>query len=242
MRILLTNDDGINSIGLRIVADWAQKLGEVTVVAPLKEQSGKSQSLQIHDPFMIEKVEYAGAKEAYAVDSTPADCVRFAVSGLKKSFDLVISGVNRGYNLSSDVLYSGTAGAASEAVTFGINAIALSTNYTSFEQVPAVLDEVYGFIMDIGGFEKAELYNVNVPLSPKGILVTKGAKKYFKEYFIDLGDGKYLQQADFTPILSDDLFLDVNAVNSDFISVSPLTVIRTDLVAFEELKHNKKVF
>ena len=78
MKILLTNDDGIDAEGLRVVADWAKNLGHVTVCAPKVQQSGKSHAINIYTPFEIKKVDYEGADEAYAVDSSPADCVRFA--------------------------------------------------------------------------------------------------------------------------------------------------------------------
>ena len=81
MRILITNDDGIGSEGIRALVDWAQKLGEVSVFAPNVEKSGKSVSVELRKPFSAEKVEYPGAVEAYAIGSTPADCVRFAVLG-----------------------------------------------------------------------------------------------------------------------------------------------------------------
>lgn len=116
MKILITNDDGIFSEGLAILTKWATKLGEVYVVAPSQQQSGKSHAITIHSPFEISKVTLGlGEKEAYAVDSTPVDCVRFATLGLGIQFDLIFSGINKGYNLGEDILYSGTVGALFEA-------------------------------------------------------------------------------------------------------------------------------
>ena len=120
MKILITNDDGIQSQGLRIVANWAKKLGDVTVCAPKFEQSGKSHSIDIHNPFEVQKVDYADDVRAYSVDSSPADCVRYGVLALGGEFDLVLSGINRGFNLGVDIVYSGTVGAAFEAAYFGI--------------------------------------------------------------------------------------------------------------------------
>lgn len=88
MKILLTNDDGIQSEGLMIVAKWAKKLGDVTVSAPKFEQSGKSHSIDIHNPFEVKKVDYLDGVRAFSVDSSPADCVRFATLGLHETYDL----------------------------------------------------------------------------------------------------------------------------------------------------------
>ena len=111
MRILIVNDDGIRASQMLPRARWAKKLGTVTVVAPKVEQSGKSQGIELHEPFEVKAVELEEGIEAYAVDSTPADCIRYAVLGLGRTFDLVISGINRGFNMGTDIMYSGTAGA-----------------------------------------------------------------------------------------------------------------------------------
>ena len=117
MKILLTNDDGIQSEGLMIVAKWAKKLSDVTVSAPKFEQSGKSHSIDIHNPFEVKKVDYFDGVRAFSVDSSPADCVRFATLGLHETYDLVISGINKGLNLGEDIMYSATNGAKFEIKT-----------------------------------------------------------------------------------------------------------------------------
>ena len=93
MRILLTNDDGIDAIGIRLVAEWAKTLGELTVVAPKVEQSGMSHAIDFTHPIEIKKVDFMEGVEAYSMASTPADCVRFGVLALNKKFDLILSGV-----------------------------------------------------------------------------------------------------------------------------------------------------
>ena len=106
MKILVTNDDGIFTDGIIGLAKWAKKLGNVTVIAPKVEQSGKSHSITLGKPYEILKVDYPEDIEAYSVDSTPADCVRFAYLGLNRKFDLVLSGINQGMNLGNDIAYS----------------------------------------------------------------------------------------------------------------------------------------
>ena len=95
MRILITNDDGMHATQLVPLIQWCQKLGDITTVVPKVEQSGKSHGIELRTAFEAKQVELAPGITAWAVDSTPADCVRFAVMGLHKEFDLVISGVNR---------------------------------------------------------------------------------------------------------------------------------------------------
>ena len=98
VKILVTNDDGIDALGIRIIAGWAQKLGEVTVSAPKYQQSGKSHSIEINEPFEVIKCEFMPGIPAYRIDSTPADCVRYAMKD-SDGYDLVISGINNGYNI-----------------------------------------------------------------------------------------------------------------------------------------------
>ena len=149
MKVLLTNDDGIDSTGLHIVAKWAAKhFDEVVIAAPKTQQSGKSHAICIHTPIEItRRDDFAPNARAYCVDSTPVDCVRYATLGLKENYDLVISGINKGYNLGEDMLYSGTVGAIFEASLRGINGIALSTEYTSFDTAEAWLDDIYNFFV-----------------------------------------------------------------------------------------------
>ena len=128
MKILLTNDDGIDAEGLRVVADWAKNLGHVTVCAPKVQQSGKSHAINIYTPFEIKKVDYEGADEAYAVDSSPADCVRFGTIGLGRHYDLVLSGVNKGLNMGEDIMYSGTAGAITISVPNGYELVSVKVS------------------------------------------------------------------------------------------------------------------
>ena len=128
MRILVTNDDSVSASGLLPLVRFCQTLGDVTVVVPKFEQSGKSHGIELHKSFECKQVQLAEDLTVWTVDSTPADCVRFAILGLKLQFDLVISGINRGFNIGADQIYSGTVGAACEAIALGVPAVALSTS------------------------------------------------------------------------------------------------------------------
>ena len=104
MRILITNDDGINAPGIRMLAEWAKTIGEVTVVAPKVEQSGMSHAIQFVDPIEIKKVPFMEGVEAWSMDSTPADCVRFGIVGLEREYDLVLSGNDNGFAASKKLI------------------------------------------------------------------------------------------------------------------------------------------
>ena len=236
MKILLTNDDGFFSAGLAALLEKAKTIGEVTVIAPLTEQSCKSHGIEVKKPFSVKKQTLADAAEAYAVDSTPADCVRFALEGLGKSFDLLLSGINRGFNLGKDILYSGTVGACFEAAAFGLKAVAVSTFPESPSTAVNELERLYSLFAERSLLTRAEVYNINVPENPKGILFTRQGGPYYRDHFTDLGDGTYIQQGYCVYDGSRDLRFDTDAVMNGYISVTPLTTERTDLAAYEIIK------
>src|SRR4051794_21704829 len=123
MRLLVTNDDGILAHGLECLARAAEPLGEITVVAPDREQSATSHSLTLHHPVRPVKL----AERRWQVDGTPTDCVMLAVEGLMDERpDFVLSGINHGSNMGEDVLYSGTVAAAMEGLMLGVPSIAVS--------------------------------------------------------------------------------------------------------------------
>lgn len=236
MRILITNDDSISSAVLLPLAKWAQKLGEVTVVVPKVEQSGKSHGIELHQAFEVKPVEFDGI-EAYTVDSTPADCVRYAVLGMKRQFDLVISGINRGLNIGMDVMYSGTAGAIFEAAALGIPAVALSTDPKSFEPALSQLDTVLQFFIDNKLMEKCSLYNVNFPLEFKGIRVTRQGGPFYSDDFEPIGNDLYMPRGKCVYEYSGDFTLDTDAALNGYVSISPMTVVRTQMDVYRQLQY-----
>lgn len=237
MRILITNDDGIKSEGIRALVDWAQKLGEVSVFAPNVEKSGKSVSVELREAFKVEKVEYPGAVEAYAVHSTPADCVRFAVLGLGKKFDLVLSGVNKGQNLGHDINYSGTAGAVTEAAMHGINGIAVSTSKKGLETAKANFDRVYDYFIEKDLFSYCKTYNVNFPTKEVlGIEITRQGGVRFSDEYEPIGDDMYMPHSYVCFELTGNKEIDLDAVNMGYVSITPMTWSRVDEKVFESLK------
>lgn len=236
MKILITNDDGIGSDCLSQLVDWAQRMGNVTVVAPKYEQSGKSHAIELKKPFEIKKTDRFPGVVSYAVDSTPADCIRYAILGLKQNFDLIISGINRGFNLGNDIIYSGTAGAAFEAAYFGINALALSTDATSFASASDHLDIIFKYINDNRLFCHNMIYNINIPPHAKGIRITRQGGPYYSDEFIPCGDNLYMPTGTLVYINTHNPDIDTDAVTDGYISITPLTLCRTSEEAYNTLK------
>lgn len=237
MKILITNDDGIHAAGLPALVRWAQGLGEVTVLAPKTEQSAKSHGINIHSAFEVRPVELFPGVRAYAVDSTPADCVRFAVLGLKERFDLVLSGINRGLNIGSDIMYSGTVAAIFEAAALGMAGVALSTPPEYYDRAAAHLDEVADYFRRHALLEKCRIYNVNIPESHNGFRITRQGGPYYSDEFLP-------RPNDMHHPCGRDVFRPCGSVEPDtdavlvghYISVMPLTADRCDQGAYEALR------
>ena len=233
MKILLTNDDGINAEGLRHLVNWAKTKGEVCVLAPKVQQSGKSQSIEIHNGYEVKKVDIFDGVEAYSVDSTPADCVRIAVLGMKKKFDLVISGINCGPNLGGDIHYSGTVGACFEAAKSGFKAMAVSAPFKSFENAIKNLDRVYNEICNRAMFDFAEILNVNFPEKGDEILITRMGPAIYSDEFEFSEDGNVSPHLVCLYKNTHNLELDTDATMTGHISITPLRCDLTNLAAYD---------
>ena len=236
MRILVVNDDSVSASQLLPLVKWCRKLGDVTVVVPKYEQSGKSQSIELHKPFEVKKIELEPGLPAYTVDSSPADCVRYAVFGLKLQFDLVISGINRGFNMGCDIMYSGTAGAVFEAVSLGIKAVAISTSPEFYNRAAEPLDQVLEFFREHKLMELCDLYNVNVIPDAKGIRITRQGGHFYSDDFIHEGNDMYMAHGKCVYENKNDLTIDSDCVMAGYISVMPMTINRADPAVYDKLK------
>jgi len=178
--ILVTNDDGVHSEGIKELAAALAHLGKVTIVAPMQEASAIGHALTLRRPLRIESI----ATNTFGIDGTPTDCVNLAISHvIKQKPDLIVSGINKGWNLGDDVTYSGTVSGALEGALLGIPAIALSTqNFhrrNEFEFGPAAraAATVAELVLE-RGMPKFTFLNINVPFGPnKGFRVTVQAKR-----------------------------------------------------------------
>jgi len=240
MRILITNDDGMHATQLVPLIRWCRKLGEITTVVPKVEQSGKSHGIELRHAFEAKQVALAPGITAWAVDSTPADCVRFAVMGLKQEFDLVISGINRGLNVGTDMMYSGTVGAIFEAANLNIPGIALSTTIGYYEEAVTQLDRILEYFTTHKLMEKGNHYNVNIPADAKSIRITRQGGPYYSDEFPHIGNDMYQPKGICVYENRNDLTLDTDSVMSGHISVMPLSTNRVDTALYaqlEELNH-----
>jgi len=244
MKILVTNDDGYLAEGLRTLVDAVRELGEVSVVAPDREQSATSHSLTLHNPLRVS----ARGEGVYAVDGTPTDCVILALGELLDGRpDVVLSGINHGQNLGDDVLYSGTVAAAMEATILGVPAVALSLVGAQRDQLPGwapVVSRILARLLRSGGaaLPPETLLNINLPAVPpaqvKGVRITAlGRREYLnaitramdpngREYFwIGGGEGRWWGGPD----------SDFRAIREGYISVTPLHLDLTNHELREEL-------
>ncbi len=192
MNILVSNDDGILAPGLGLLAEVCQSVGEVTVVAPDREQSGTSHSLTLHRPVRPAR----RPDGAFQVDGTPTDCVLLALGTLMPERpDFVFSGVNHGPNMGEDVLYSGTVAVAMEAVTLGVPGIGISfcgTDPETLRSYRGLLEDLVRRITRVRDFPADTLLNINLPGIPasqvKGMKVTKLGSRFFKESLARMKD------------------------------------------------------
>jgi 5'-nucleotidase len=240
MKILVSNDDGILAAGLTLLADVCAGVGQVTVVAPDREQSATSHSLTLHRPVRATR----RADGAFQVDGTPTDCVLLALGALSTDKpDFVISGVNHGPNMGEDVLYSGTVAAAMEGLASGIPSIAVSYGSFDIEHLAshrAPLQKLIKRLVEVDEFPRDTLLNVNLPAIPgdqvKGVKVTTLGSRVFSEeiarmkdpwgreiYWIGGGRATWSGGED----------SDFQAVRNGYISVTPLHV---DLTNYEFLE------
>src|SRR5581483_2476762 len=177
-RILVTNDDGYRSQGLRALADALAPLGEVTIVAPMTEASAIGHALTLRRPLRLEAI----AERVYAVDGTPTDCVNIAVTQVLRALpDLVVSGINKGWNLGDDVTYSGTIAGALEAALLGVPAIAVSLRQTRGDYDFSFAARAAALMADAilrRPLPPRTFLNINVPKGePKGYRATVQAKR-----------------------------------------------------------------
>jgi 5'-nucleotidase len=245
MRILVTNDDGVESEGIKVLASSMMGLGDVYIVAPKNPQSAGSHATTLHKPLRVEKYPMGiGEKISLRVSGTPADCVLLAVDELiSEKIDVVVSGINNGPNLGYDIIYSGTVAGAREGAINGILSFAFSVDAfenPNFSYVAKFAPLFIKAVIDLN--IKGKVYfNLNFPnLSEKEIkgyrFVKQGRREYIervkigedpfgKEYFWIGGKLKQDEQND----------TDTEAVRNGFVAITPLTLDFTDYEMLQSL-------
>lgn len=246
LKILVCNDDGISSPGIYALVSKLKEIANVTVVAPLTEQSAVGHAITMKYPLRVK--EHIINKEffGYAVDGTPADCVKMGVKNIMKDLpDLVISGINNGANTAINIIYSGTVSGAREAAIMDIPSIAISvgSHNVKYYDYAAEIATDYAIKVVEKGLPKGTLLNINVPDLPKedvkGILVTsQGKSKWDDEYEerIDPFGGKYYWLKGDWIVLDKTNETDHNSVIDGYVSVTPIHFDLTDYHFLNELK------
>jgi len=244
--ILISNDDGIHSEGIKTLAKALKRVGEVFIVAPDRERSAASHSLTLHKPLRVEKI----GPNAYAINGTPTDCINLAVNGiLKKRPDLVVSGINKGGNLGDDVTYSGTVSAAMEGTllgipSFAISLVSISRENFDFKNAARFAARLARFILK-NRLPKDTLLNINVPDVDeiKGYRITKQGKRLYGDAIVEKVDprGKkyYWIGGDILKWEGGE-DTDFKAITSNFISITPVHLDMTNYASFKEL-HKWKI-
>jgi 5'-nucleotidase len=258
MRVLVTNDDGIEAEGLQTLRRALTKVPgvEVAVIAPDGNRSAFARMITTRRPLWVQEVEFEDGTTGYATDGTPVDCVRLAKLGLIEGFeaDLVVSGINHGSNLGDDITYSGTVAAALEALVLGIPGIAVSQQSTAREMdfrlgsrfafdVAAEFTARVVEELDDVPLAEGTLLNVNVPAGdPDGVEVTKLGKRIYRdELKLDTEDEDedgggcryWIYGAD--PGLHDEPGTDLAAVHAGRIAVTPVHFDLTDVAGLDVL-------
>jgi 5'-nucleotidase len=236
--ILVTNDDGVHSEGIRALADVLRTVGTVTVVAPVAESSAIGHALTLARPLRLDDL----GGGVFTVDGTPTDCVNIAVARvMTEKPDLVVSGINKGYNLGDDVTYSGTVAGALEGALLGVPAVAVSLARTAepFDFAPAARAAlaVARRVLDVGVPPRTFL-NVNVPPgTPHGFRVTvQGKRNHVTKVTrsIDPRGRPYYWIEEGESAWTDNPRSDYEAVKSGWVSVSPLHL---DLTCHDAIAH-----
>jgi 5'-nucleotidase len=243
LRILVSNDDGVLAPGIALLADVCATVGQVTVVAPDREQSGTSHSLTLHRPLRAHR----RSDGAFQVDGTPTDCVLLALSTLMPDGpNWVISGVNHGPNMGEDVLYSGTVAAAMEGLAAGIPSIAVSYGSFDLEHLESHregLQRIIERIVRVENFPGETLLNINLPAIPgdqvKGVKATNLGSRVFHEEVAKMKDpwGREIHWIGGGHVTwSGGADSDFQAVKDGYISVTPLHVDLTNYKLLEVVR------
>jgi 5'-nucleotidase len=242
LKILVTNDDGIQSKGILVLAKALAAVGEVFVVAPDREKSAVAHSLTLHRPLRVERIK----KNVFAVDGTPADCVHLAVNAiLPEKPDLLVSGINKGENVGNDISYSGTVSAAFEGTLLRIPAFSISLasrSHFQFQGAARFAVKIARHILK-KGLPKDTFLNINIPNVPekelKGFRITHQGRVIHgnavvekvdprgkKYYWIGGGQRVFDRRSD----------TDFEALSDGCISITPLHIDLTDYGAVGKLK------
>lgn len=235
MRILISNDDGINSQGIIELRKVLECFAEIYVVAPDRERSACGHKITMHRPLRVKEIVYSEKSRGWSVDGTPADCVKLGLEALvPEPPDLVISGINFGPNIGTDILYSGTVSAATEGVINGIPSIAVSLASYEYRDFSHACSLIKNLVLTAGKeIPNGTLLNINLPpRPPRGIRVTRlGIRRYvnvFDRRTDPRGRVYYWMAGEPFDVDRDDPDTDAGAVLEGYTSITPIQFDLTD--------------
>lgn len=246
MKILISNDDGISSKGIQYLTKYMREIGDVTVVAPISEQSAIGHAITMKIPLRIHEYFRDGEKFGYAIDGTPADCIKIGITKiLKEKPDLVISGINNGSNTAINIIYSGTVSAAREAAIMDVPAISISvTNHSAvnYDYAGKVAQMLAKKVYE-NGLPQDTVLNVNVPDLPedkiKGIVITRQGKSKWDDTYEERVDpyGKnYFWLTGNLMEVDNSLDIDQYAIKNNYVSITPIHFDLTDYKTLDIIK------
>ncbi|EEH98541.1 5'/3'-nucleotidase SurE [Clostridium tertium] len=246
MKILITNDDGINARGIIALAKEISKKHEIIVVAPREQKSASSHSISINNPIKIREEKLDENFKAYSLVGTPADCTQAGLSLLGGDIDIVISGINRGLNCGTDILYSGTVSAAVEGAIYSVPSIAISmdVDWSKEDEDYSKAAKWISKILDVaekGYLKENVVLNVNVPNineeDIKGLKVCRLGKSTYKTNYIlveENEDKVYVTKGTRNDILEDDS--DLYFLSQGYVTLTPLHFDFTNFKILDEVK------
>ncbi|MDB1932935.1 5'/3'-nucleotidase SurE [Clostridium tertium] len=246
MKILITNDDGINARGIIALAKEISKKHEIIVVAPREQKSASSHSISIHNPIKIREEKLDENFKAYSLVGTPADCTQAGLSLLGGDIDIVISGINRGLNCGTDILYSGTVSAAVEGAIYNVPSIAISmdVDWSKEDEDYSKAAKWISKILDVAEkdyLKENVVLNVNVPNineeDIKGLKVCRLGKSTYKTNYIlveENEDKVYVTKGTRNDILEDDS--DLYFLSQGYVTLTPLHFDFTNFKILDEVK------
>ncbi len=246
MKILVTNDDGIDSAGIAALKKSLSEIAEVTVVAPRQEQSAVGHGITMQIPLRVQEYYIDGTFFGYAVDGTPADCIKMGMRNImKEDPDLVVSGINHGSNTAINIIYSGTVSGAREAAIMDVPSIAISvTNHRVKDfSYAAEIAKMLALKINEHGLVLGTLLNVNVPDIPEdkiaGILVTKQGKSKWDDIYekrVDPYGKDYYWLTGSMMEVDKELEFDQVAIKNNYVAVTPIHFDLTDYETYDKLK------
>jgi 5'-nucleotidase len=247
MKILVTNDDGIFADGIYALFREMKKLGEVIAVAPASEQSAVGHAITLMNPLRINEVNRHGEFFGYAVNGTPADCVKLAVHALMAERpDVIVSGVNLGANIGTSVIYSGTVSAATEGTILGIPSIAVSLATFAnpdFRFASKFARKLVATVLEKGGLPRGTLLNINIPAVPEseitGVEITCNSDSRFEDIFekrLDPRKRVYYWSAGVEQTFDLREGTDSAALRAKKVSITPIHFDMTDHAQIERIR------